>query len=209
MGLQEARARAASAVNKANQQHEARSKKRGYDKGCEEREAPGGRNKRTKNFKSRDKRSGSSKIKNPCGLCKNGNQHKWSNCWFNRFNKKNRPVDGKVPDNLKHLVKPKDGGHNQAITGNEGTEDLVTGFASSDEDTKGKPLRDISNECYHSNTHSYHHHLDCFTMQDLENQHPNTNLELGTTTSTTSSTTKNPSGQLGGCQIPESEPSIV
>jgi len=204
MSLQEARSRAAAVVNGANQQHETSNKKRSHDKSRDEGQAPGGKFKRSKNLKTRDKRT-VGKIKNPCWLCKNGDQHDWSNCWSNKFNKKNRLVDGKIPDNLRHLVKPKDEGHNQAIVA-EDVDELTTGFAHGDKGVEGKHQADPNEDHCHPLTRYSNetncHHLDCFTIQDLENRHPNTNQELGATSSATSSTIKNPSGLSGGSQIP-------
>jgi transposase InsO family protein len=190
MSLQETRAHTATAENHAQHQMERRYGKRGRDKYRSDTDAPGGRSNKSKNEGGRERKAKKRKtIKNACRKCKNGDGHDWKDCWFNRHNKNNKLVDGKVPDNLKYLIKgnpdkEKDGGNQAHVDVDLSDDKSDTGFDPEDSKQEQETINgtssfdDITNECKHSySLYPNEHHLDCFTIQevdsDLRSEHGN------------------------------------
>ena len=176
MQQQEAKAQAKAAENHAKQmtenahKSEGRSRKRRtYDSNRPEDSAPGGRNNRFKNQKSRNRiqRSNGDKGKDKssgeerCRRC--AHNHLWKDCFYNPANPKNK---------LKSLADKSKDMHQHAMQPNADQE-LPGGFSK--ENAQPAPSKaeagefsPRTNRTVLSDITNTRHALDCFSIQDLE-----------------------------------------
>ncbi len=118
MGKKLTHAEANQQANRAHQKQKQANKKRGSSNNRSDgSSAPDGSTNRNRNRNNNKRRkTNDDEVKgqyNQCGQCID-NEHEYSNCWFNKFNKQNKLENGKVPDNLLKLLKNKGNANGRA-----------------------------------------------------------------------------------------------